>query len=265
MTRRRFAALGEEVGDGEVLRAPLVPQHHVSDAPVPAHLEIRTGGVVDQETQQGVALIGVHATDMTGEPAVDVEVTAPGDRMYPDDGVFGARLEHRRRVGRGIARLGAKCLALAHVVPCSETIDAPLHGVGQLIVGRVHIGEDGVAAAGRAIDHAQHAERRWLGIPADVGVVLVLKRWMICVVDDVTGAWRLIRGARRWGACSNRRRPARNAGARRRPDLGRGRTTRGCRGAAGECGRPRRHRSLVDRPLRRWRRGLRRRDARWWR
>ena len=78
-------------------------------------------------------------------------------------------LVRRERRGGG-ARALVEVVAVAVMVEHDEIVDRPLHRLGQVVVGAVHVGEEGVAASRRHLDRVQHRHPRGDGEVGIVGV-----------------------------------------------------------------------------------------------
>src|SRR5262249_27291888 len=108
-----------------VLDAAVVPERDRVLLPAEAALEQWVGHVLEQVSQDAVALVARNAVDIPGEALVDVERLAAGHRM-------GA---HHRVVGMGVALLvldpviGVLAAIVLAVVPRCQPVEVGLHPV----------------------------------------------------------------------------------------------------------------------------------------
>src|SRR5262249_30672308 len=72
------------VPDGAMLGAAVVPECDRVLAPVEAHLPLRVLDVLEQEAEDGVALLARYAVDLRGLAAVHVEKLPAGPGMHGD-------------------------------------------------------------------------------------------------------------------------------------------------------------------------------------
>src|SRR5579885_1556899 len=77
------AMLPGEVTDDRVLRRPVVPEPEIARLPVVPHRELGLGGVLVQEREQRLALVGRQPLDVGGEAGIDEQGAAPRLRMGP--------------------------------------------------------------------------------------------------------------------------------------------------------------------------------------
>ncbi len=129
-----------------VLDAAIVPEGDRVLAPAEAALEQRIGHMLVKITQHAVALVAWNAENAPGKALVDVKRFLAGHRMRPHDRVLGTGVA--RLVGDPIICVLA-AIVLA-VVDRGQPIEIGLHAVRQRLIGGIHAGEQGVAAARRA-------------------------------------------------------------------------------------------------------------------
>ena len=130
------------------------------------HWNSGVSAVTPEHLEQRIALVLAEADDARGEVAVDVERLAAGDGMGAHDGML---------VAREAALLGrvaeAAAIDLRAVMHRAQALAQALDRRRERIVGAVHVGEQGVAAAvGRQLLHVEDAAHRRFGIATDVGV-----------------------------------------------------------------------------------------------
>ena len=77
----------EIIGDGIVLRRPIVPEGDVAGPPAVAHGEFRPGDMLEQEPEQGLAFGFRQIQDAGGEAEVDEQTCSARDRVTTDDGM----------------------------------------------------------------------------------------------------------------------------------------------------------------------------------
>ena len=152
--------------------------------------------MVPQIVQDRVALVARDADDALGEAAVDIERLLAGHRMRADHRMFGARIG--RLVGNAEVGIGAAIGVLA-VMDRGEAFQVALHPIGQRLIGRVHRGEQRVAAARRALADIQDAAHRRFHVAGHVAVpaFTVGARRVLVGVDD--HQFRMARLVRRGG------------------------------------------------------------------
>src|SRR5260370_35398441 len=130
-----------------VLDAAVVPERDRVRLPAEAALEQRVGHVLVEIAQDAVALVARDAVDVAGEALVDVERLPAGDRMGADHRVVGERVA-LLVLDAVIGVLAAVVLA---VVPCRQPVEIGLHPLRKRLIGRIHVGEQRVAALGWAL------------------------------------------------------------------------------------------------------------------
>src|SRR5437899_2141512 len=72
------AILRQIVGDGIVLRDPVVPHRYRPRVPAEADLKVRLVDVVKQRRQETLTVTAGHPQDVRGEMAIDIEQRLPG-------------------------------------------------------------------------------------------------------------------------------------------------------------------------------------------
>ena len=85
------AALGSS-SDRIVLGYAVVPEHDIAHLPTPTNRKLRACRARIQEVEQYPAFGRTKLVDMSGEPAVDEQPLAPGDRMGAHDRVVDGRV-----------------------------------------------------------------------------------------------------------------------------------------------------------------------------
>ena len=116
-----------------MLGAAVVPHRDRVRFPAEAEGPFGLGAVLDQEGEQVLALARRELLDADGEGFVDVEKLAPALGMADDDGVGRAR--------RPLAEHADP------VMQRGQPLQIRFHTLGQRVVGGVHAGEQGIAAA----------------------------------------------------------------------------------------------------------------------
>jgi hypothetical protein len=123
------------VPDRLVMRAAIVPERDRMRAPAKAAGPFRLVAMINQESQHALAFERWQFVDLRGEVGVHVNDLLAGDGMLDDDWV------HRDRRG-GTEDAPA-------VVSGGQAQEVGLHARRERIIGRIHVGEHGVAAAVR--------------------------------------------------------------------------------------------------------------------
>ncbi|MHC2381790.1 hypothetical protein ACVIHA_006188 [Bradyrhizobium liaoningense] len=150
-----------------MLGAAVVPEGDGVLGPAEAALEQRVLGVLVEISQHRIALVARDAVDVAGEAAVDVERLPARDRMRAHDGMLGMRI--RGTVGHAVIGVESAIDRFA-IVQRGEPVEIGLHAVRQRLIGRVHVGEQRVAAAWRALPDVKDRAHRRLEIAGHVGM-----------------------------------------------------------------------------------------------
>ena len=148
-------------------RAAIVPHQDVAGPPHMLVDEARLLLMIEQRLQDRVAFRAGQAFDLARHQAVDVERLAARRRMRA----------HRRMPGRcpGIVVVrAARRRVLVVGVERTPAGEALLDVLGQGLVGRVGIGEQGVAALSRDLDGIEHGRLGRNRLVALIGVELHL-------------------------------------------------------------------------------------------
>src|ERR1700730_3136208 len=136
--------LGRVIARRLVIRAAVVPDDDVALAPLVAILAPGLDHVVRQLVDQLVALPRVHALDAQDLARIEVEALAPRLRMRADD-----RVKDGRPVTVLLVEEGRGLAATAVGEGSLPSLQALLQPGRQRLVGRVHAGEERVAARAR--------------------------------------------------------------------------------------------------------------------
>ena len=114
-----------------------------------------------------LALVAGDAEDAGGEALVDIQRAAPGDRVGADHRVLGARVAGFV----GDALLGEHpAIDMLPVMQGGQPVQIGLHPVRQRLIGRIHAGEERIAAMRRTFLDVEDAAHRRLEVAGDVGV-----------------------------------------------------------------------------------------------
>ena len=156
-----------------MLRAPVVPEGQRIGLPGdPAPQPRRRGDVPVQHVQHGTALGAAQTDDVRREALVDVEDLAARARVAGDHRVLIAGIAAFRR-----RRLVRTDVGNRAVVDSRQPVQESLDGFGEQFVGKVHVGEQGVAAARlRRLGDVQHGPEWRNGVAGDVGMPSVAGR-----------------------------------------------------------------------------------------
>jgi hypothetical protein len=132
-----------------------------------AALEQRIFRVLVEIGQHGVALVARDADDETGEATVDVKRLPARHRVRAHHRVLSTRILHPV----GDAVIGVEpAVGLLAVMQRGEPVEIGFHPVRERLVGRVHVGEQRVAAARRALPDVEDRSHRRLEVAGDVGM-----------------------------------------------------------------------------------------------
>jgi hypothetical protein len=132
-----------------------------------AALEQRIFRVLVEIGQHGVALVARDADDETGEATVDVKRLPARHRVRAHHRVLSTRILHPV----GDAVIGVEpAVGLLAVMQRGEPVEIGFHPVRERLVGRVHVGEQRVAAARRALPDVEDRSHRRLDVAGHVGV-----------------------------------------------------------------------------------------------
>ena len=176
------ADLRPVVPEGVVLGRAVVPEGDRIGAPSEAAVELRRPDVFEEELEQGPALGRLHTDDLPREARVDEEPLAPGDRVAADHRVFGARIV---AVAQALLQAIAAAVDVFGFVPRGQRRQEGLHLVRERLVGGVHAGEHGIAAALGHLGQVEDRAHRRRFVAADVGMPAVAgdMRW------EFSSAW----------------------------------------------------------------------------
>src|SRR5215468_2349569 len=158
--------IGVVVPNSVMLDTTVIPKCNRIRLPLEAHAQLGRLDVPIQHLENCVALALLQADNSCREEAVDEKALPPGYRVSPNHRVLGAR----------------ECLAsVVYAVPspiymfavmnCGEAVQQFSHWLRQRLVGEIHVGEQGVAAAIRGhFGQMQDRTHRRLGIARHIGM-----------------------------------------------------------------------------------------------
>src|SRR5262245_33172223 len=144
-----------------VLRTTIVPECDRIFGPSESALEQRVFRVLVKIRQNGIALIAWNADDVAGESAVHIESFFFGSGVRPDHRMFGARINWL--VGNASTRVETAIHWFA-VVDGGQAVEIGFHPIRQGVIGRIHAGEQGIAAMRRTLPDVENAAHRRLEI-----------------------------------------------------------------------------------------------------
>src|SRR6185369_11513441 len=136
--------LGRVITSRLVIRAAIVPDDDVARAPAVAILTLGLDHEPGQLVDQRVALLFLEALDAEDLARIEVQPLAPGLRMDADD-----RMEDGRPIAVLLIEEGRRLPASAIREGALPSLEAHLDPGRQGFVGRVHAGEERVAAPAR--------------------------------------------------------------------------------------------------------------------
>src|SRR5262245_1188108 len=144
-----------------VLRTTVVPECDRIFGPSETALEQRIFRMLVKVRQHGIAFIAWNADDMAGETTIYVERFFSGYRVCPDNRMFGARISWL--VGNAGTRIETAIHGFA-VMDGGQAVEIGFHPIRQGVIGRIHAGEQGIAAVRRTLPDVENAAHRRLEI-----------------------------------------------------------------------------------------------------
>src|SRR5262245_18199280 len=144
-----------------VLRTTIVPERDRIFGPSETALEPRIFRMLVKIRQNGIAFIAWNADNMAGEAAIHIESFFPGYRMRPDHRML------RAWISWLVRNAGTRIKTAIHgftVVAGGQAVEIGFHPIRQGVIGRIHAGEQGIAATRWTLPDVQNAAHRRLQI-----------------------------------------------------------------------------------------------------
>lgn len=150
-----------------MLRTPIIPKGDRAGPPLKAALKCRVGYMSKEVAEDCVTFFWRHPVNSCCERRVDVKTFPATDGMSANDWVMCSWIV--RFIYYILIRIKAAIDVLA-IVGSGEAMHIGHHSGRQRLVGRIHVGKEGVAAAGGRFLDIENATKWWLFLAGNIGM-----------------------------------------------------------------------------------------------